>query len=73
MWIKLEHLPEHIKGRQMYVVKAFDVIPHKGAMPYTSDAYCTWADEMLGMLVLPRWPHSFKPTHFCLLPEGREA
>ena len=73
MWIKIEHLNEHIKGREMFVVRAFDVIPHEGAMLYTTDPYCTWLDEMLGMWVFPRWPHAFKPTHFCLLPDGREA
>lgn len=77
MWLKLEHLPEHITGCQMFVVISFDVLPYEGANSfYTTDPYCTWLDpeDLLepGEYHFPRWPHPFKPTHFCLLPEGRE-
>jgi hypothetical protein len=27
MWLTIDKLHEHVKGRQMFVVKAFDVLP----------------------------------------------
>jgi hypothetical protein len=71
MWLTIDKLHEHVKGRQMFVVKAFDVLPLGERGPiYTSDPYCVWFELDRG--VFERWPHMFMPTHFCLLPEERE-
>jgi hypothetical protein len=48
--------------------KAFDVVLEGGYL-YTTEPYCVWLED--GGFICSRWPHSFKPTHFCLLSEER--
>jgi hypothetical protein len=75
MWLTINKLHEHVKDREMFVVRAFDVFLHpKATAPYTSDPWCVWYDEMYidDVDKFVRWPHPFPPTHFCLLPEERE-
>ena len=68
-WLTIDKLHEHIKGREMFVVKAFDVdLDGIRGSQYTTDPYCTWHDEQSSNK-FPRWPHPFQPTHFCLLPK----
>jgi hypothetical protein len=70
-WISIDKLGEYVKGRQMFVVKAFDVVPfERYPGTYTSDPWCVWFEQERG--TFERWPHLFMPTHFCLLPEERE-
>jgi hypothetical protein len=72
MWMTIDKLHEYVKGRQMFVVRAFDVPTSCDArVLYTTDPYCTWLDKVIGVYVFPRWPHPFPPTHFCLLPNER--
>jgi hypothetical protein len=62
-WVSVkERLPEI--GREMFVVRGFDVIPCEGCRPFTTDAYAVWleGDKFV------RWPHNFPPTHWMLLP-----
>ncbi len=60
-WHSIETAPS---GRKMFVAKAFDAIPFRGASAYESDPYCVWRDGDS----FARWPHSFQPTHWCELP-----
>lgn len=69
MWIKIEHLEKHIKGRGMFVVKGFDVEVQYGGFPYTTDPYCVWKNDDG---TFARWPHPFPPTHFAILPVVKE-
>lgn len=69
MWKKIENLPEKYRNsHKMFVVKGID-IPEIGCFKYTTDSYCVWWD---GDGVCGRWPHPFRPTHFCELPEEVE-
>jgi hypothetical protein len=62
-WVSVkERLPEI--GREMFVVRGFDVIPCEGCQPYTTDAYAVWMEGD----TFVRWPHKFPPTHWMLLP-----
>jgi len=66
-WKPIGELPE--MGRGMFVVKSFGyVFPDTGQI-YTSDPYCVWKEGNCFV----RWPHSFEPTHFLLLPAGLET
>lgn len=69
-WLPIEELHNHVKGREMFVVKAFGVIPYEGVREYDSDPYCVWWDKHYEEFA--RWPHPFEPTHFCLLPDWEE-
>jgi hypothetical protein len=69
MWLTIDKLHEYVKGRDMFVVRAFDVEVSKD-YKYTTDPYCTWYDKYKD--TFHRWPHEYLPTHFCLLPEERE-
>jgi hypothetical protein len=76
-WMTIDKLGEYVKGREMFVVKAFDVqYPNIDSLIYTSDPWCTWRERVEQLCedeyYFPRWPHPFMPTHFCLLPEERE-
>lgn len=63
-WIPIEQVKEHITNRAMFVVIGFDV--DVGCrIPYTTDPYCVWLE---GGRVCGRWPHTYQPTHFCVLP-----
>jgi hypothetical protein len=75
-WMAIDKLGEYVKGREMFVVKAFDVplLNHSNVL-YTTDPYCVFVYRMSDDLItssFARWPHPFMPTHFCLLPEERE-
>lgn len=53
-------------GREMYVVKAFNVTNADcHVFNYTTDPYCVWPGDRGGWV---RWPHQFPPTHWCALP-----
>lgn len=68
-WLKLDfnNLPE---DKKMFVVKAINVLPHEDSLNvYTSDEYCVWLQNG----EFKRWPHSFKPTHYLMLPEEYEG
>ena len=66
-WQPIEDLPAKFKtSREMFVVKAIKV-NFENVKSYTSDPYCVWYDKHNGNFL--RWPHPFKPTHFCELPE----
>jgi hypothetical protein len=68
MWIEIEKLKEHVKGREMFVVKAFDVVLSEiSGYKYTTDPWCVWLSDDGSF---SRWPHSFPPTHFHTLPEN---
>jgi hypothetical protein len=70
MWLTIDKLHDHVKGKEMFVVQAFGIVLEGSSRIYTSDPYCTWLDAD-GNKPFPRWPHSFMPTHFCLLPEEK--
>jgi hypothetical protein len=76
MWMTIDKLHEHVKGREMFVVRAFDVNVHGGSDGYTyiTDPYCVWYEPATSHRTdkFVRWPHNFPPTHFCLLPRERE-
>jgi hypothetical protein len=88
MWLTIDKLHEHVKGREMqsdksscqsptvFVVIAMNVpYPFNPNYTYTTDPYCVWVnevDEYMRPEEFIRWPHPFMPTHFCLLPEERE-
>lgn len=52
-------------GRDMFIVRAFDVQVTDKISGYTSDAYGVW-QPILGRF--ERWPHPFEPTHWMPLP-----
>ena len=61
-WLPIEQAPKDTK--KMFVVKA--VGAKVGSFNnYNSDPYCVWSEN--GEFI--RWPHDFRPTHFCYLPE----
>lgn len=65
-WMPIESAPK--EGREMFVVKAFDVTyPECGVRRYTSDPYCVWPGDDGGWV---RWPHPFPPTHWMGLPSS---
>jgi hypothetical protein len=72
MWMTIDKLFEHVKEREMFVAKAFDVQIKGHNYPYTSDPWCVWVENWAGTLLFSRWPHPFPPTHFCLLPTEKE-
>lgn len=61
-WLPIESAPI---GRDMFIVRAFDVQVTDKSFNYTSDAYVVWQPSP-GEFV--RWPHPFKPTHWSALP-----
>lgn len=64
-WLPIESAPKD--GREMYVVRGFDIKPNKKYLisRYTTDPYCVWPD---GKGNWARWPHPFPPTHWMPLP-----
>lgn len=63
-WQPIETAPKD--GREMFVVRAFDVDPNgRGIQKYTTDAYCVWREGDK----FARWPHNFPPTHWVALPK----
>jgi hypothetical protein len=63
-WQPIETAPT--SGREMFVVRAFNVPVTISGPPYTSDPYCVWIDDTSGDFA--RWPHKFPPTHWIPLP-----
>jgi len=61
-WKPIAELPADI-GKRMFVVRAEGVVV--GTTQYTSDPYCVFkcGDKYM------RWPHTFQPNQFLLLPE----
>lgn len=61
-WLPIETAPV---GKEMFVVRAFNVQVADKIYGYTSDAYGVW-QPTLGRF--ERWPHPFGPTHWMPLP-----
>lgn len=61
-WMPIETAPI---GRDMFIVRAFDVQVTDKIFGYTSDAYGVWQPTR-GRF--ERWPHPFEPTHWMPLP-----
>lgn len=64
LWKPISELPDDI-GKEMFVVRAFNVVNTLDGPKYTSDPYCVFKRSD----VFVRWPHSFPPTHFLRLPK----
>ena len=63
-WLPIETAPT--EGREMFVVKAFNVCNgFTGGKPYTSDPWCVWHESDSSFA---RWNHKFQPTHWMPLP-----
>lgn len=62
VWLPIEKAPV---GKEMFVVRAFNVQVTDKIHGYTSDAYGVW-QPTLGRF--ERWPHPFDPTHWMPLP-----
>ena len=61
-WLPIESAPV---GKDMFIVRAFNVQVTANGFGYTSDAYGVWQPTP-GKF--ERWPHPFKPTHWSALP-----
>jgi hypothetical protein len=53
-----------LDSRKTFLVQAFNVLPAKCKIPYTSDPYVVfWLNNKF-----QRWPHDFPPTHWMAIP-----
>jgi len=63
-WKSIDSAPN--RKTPMFLIKGVDVGIHDN---YTTDPYCSWIRDDGSFA---RWPHAFKPTHWCEIPSGYE-